>query len=92
VVEDPYGVPLMPSPHRPHGDDPSVRDGYIDGYIRVRDAREHNLQGMNVDIPREVVAVFTGVSGSGRSSPAFGTICAEAQPAASGRSRRTRVG
>lgn len=65
----------MPSPHQPHGDDPSVRDGYI----RVRDAREHNLQGVDVDIPRDVVAVFTGVSGSGKSSLAFGTIYAEAQ-------------
>jgi excinuclease ABC subunit A len=50
-----------------------------DPYIRVRGAREHNLKGVDVDIPRDVVAVFTGVSGSGKSSLAFGTIYAEAQ-------------
>ncbi|MEV2212029.1 excinuclease ABC subunit UvrA [Streptomyces sp. NPDC050997] len=50
-----------------------------DPYIRVRGAREHNLQGVDVDIPRDVLTVFTGVSGSGKSSLAFGTIYAEAQ-------------
>ncbi|OLZ74304.1 ABC transporter [Streptomyces sp. IMTB 2501] len=50
-----------------------------DQYVRVRGAREHNLKGADVDIPRDVLAVFTGVSGSGKSSLAFGTIYAEAQ-------------
>ncbi|MBQ0851819.1 excinuclease ABC subunit UvrA [Streptomyces sp. BH-SS-21] len=50
-----------------------------DPYVRVRGAREHNLQGVDVDIPRDVLVVFTGVSGSGKSSLAFGTIYAEAQ-------------
>ncbi|MEG3627945.1 excinuclease ABC subunit UvrA [Streptomyces poriticola] len=50
-----------------------------DPYVRVRGAREHNLRGVDVDIPRDVVAAFTGVSGSGKSSLAFGTIYAEAQ-------------
>ncbi|MGW0211646.1 ATP-binding cassette domain-containing protein [Streptomyces sp. NPDC003233] len=50
-----------------------------DQYVRVRGAREHNLKGVDVDIPRDVLAVFTGVSGSGKSSLAFGTIYAEAQ-------------
>ncbi|MFE0811498.1 ATP-binding cassette domain-containing protein [Streptomyces sp. NPDC058848] len=50
-----------------------------DPYVRVRGAREHNLKGVDVDIPRDVVAVFTGVSGSGKSSLAFGTVYAEAQ-------------
>ncbi|MEV5878976.1 excinuclease ABC subunit UvrA [Streptomyces sp. NPDC052101] len=50
-----------------------------DPYVRVRGAREHNLKGVDVDIPRDVLAVFTGVSGSGKSSLAFGTIYAEAQ-------------
>ncbi|KUN02939.1 ABC transporter [Streptomyces yokosukanensis] len=50
-----------------------------DQYVRVRGAREHNLRGVDVDIPRDVLAVFTGVSGSGKSSLAFGTIYAEAQ-------------
>ncbi|MFD8814509.1 ATP-binding cassette domain-containing protein [Streptomyces sp. NPDC059627] len=50
-----------------------------DPYVRVRGAREHNLKGVDVDIPRDVLAVFSGVSGSGKSSLAFGTIYAEAQ-------------
>ncbi|MEU5779253.1 excinuclease ABC subunit UvrA [Streptomyces venezuelae] len=50
-----------------------------DPFVRVRGAGEHNLRGVDVDIPRDVLAVFTGVSGSGKSSLAFGTIYAEAQ-------------
>ncbi|WP_445284782.1 ATP-binding cassette domain-containing protein [Streptomyces sp. DSM 118148] len=50
-----------------------------DPCVRVRGAREHNLKGVDVDIPRDVLAVFTGVSGSGKSSLAFGTVYAEAQ-------------
>ncbi|MGW7545006.1 ATP-binding cassette domain-containing protein [Streptomyces sp. NPDC054770] len=50
-----------------------------DPYVRVRGAREHNLKDVDVDIPRDVLAVFSGVSGSGKSSLAFGTIYAEAQ-------------
>ncbi|MFD9286803.1 ABC transporter [Streptomyces sp. NPDC060030] len=50
-----------------------------DPYVRVRGAREHNLRDVDVDIPRDTLAVFTGVSGSGKSSLAFGTIYAEAQ-------------
>ncbi|MGC4193073.1 MAG: excinuclease ABC subunit UvrA [Thermomicrobiales bacterium] len=50
-----------------------------DVMVRVHDAREHNLKHVDVAIPRDRIAVFTGVSGSGKSSLAFGTIFAEAQ-------------
>ncbi|MGB0591493.1 MAG: excinuclease ABC subunit UvrA [Myxococcota bacterium] len=47
--------------------------------IRVRGAREHNLKGVDIDIPRDVLTVITGVSGSGKSSLAFDTLFAEGQ-------------
>ncbi len=48
-------------------------------HISVRGAREHNLKGVNVEIPRDALTVITGLSGSGKSSLAFDTIYAEGQ-------------
>ena len=48
-------------------------------YIRIRGAKEHNLQNIDIDIPRNEMVVFTGLSGSGKSSLAFDTIYAEGQ-------------
>ncbi|EHP89865.1 excinuclease ABC, A subunit, partial [Methylorubrum extorquens DSM 13060] len=49
------------------------------GYVTVKGAREHNLRDVDVEVPRDALVVFTGVSGSGKSSLAFGTLYAEAQ-------------
>lgn len=48
-------------------------------HIKVKGAREHNLKGVDIDLPREKLIVITGLSGSGKSSLAFDTIYAEGQ-------------
>ncbi|MEP7089428.1 MAG: excinuclease ABC subunit UvrA [Nocardioidaceae bacterium] len=69
VPRRPAGQPRRPGPAL------SARDGFI----HVRGAREHNLRDVDVDLPRDAFVVVTGVSGSGKSSLAFGTVYAEAQ-------------
>ena len=49
------------------------------GSIQIRGARENNLKDVSLDIPKRKITVFTGVSGSGKSSLVFGTIAAESQ-------------
>ena len=51
----------------------------IQNYIRIRGARQHNLKNIDLELPRDRLIVFTGVSGSGKSSLAFDTIFAEGQ-------------
>ena len=46
-------------------------------FITIKGAREHNLKNIDVNIPRDSLVVFTGLSGSGKSSLAFDTIYAE---------------
>ncbi|MEY3076835.1 MAG: hypothetical protein RLZZ131_961, partial [Actinomycetota bacterium] len=48
-------------------------------HLIVRGAREHNLKNINLEMPRNALIVFTGLSGSGKSSLAFDTIFAEGQ-------------
>lgn len=73
----------MRPPARPVADtQPSMAPGQagdMHGFVRVRGASEHNLKHIDVDVPRDRMVVFTGVSGSGKSSLAFGTLYAEAQ-------------
>ncbi|MFI1470360.1 ATP-binding cassette domain-containing protein [Streptomyces wuyuanensis] len=65
----------MPADHVPQ--EPTTADGHT--VIQVRGARENNLRNVDLDLPKRRLSVFTGVSGSGKSSLVFGTIAAESQ-------------
>src|SRR5246500_5362376 len=60
-------------------DKPAGRENRDARMISIRGAREHNLKDVTLDIPRDKLVVFTGLSGSGKSSLAFDTIFAEGQ-------------
>lgn len=66
-------------PHSPAGITPGADETSDHGFVRVLDASEHNLRHIDLIAPRHAFVAFTGVSGSGKSSLAFGTIYAEAQ-------------
>jgi excinuclease ABC subunit A len=69
-------MPERSSPRRPHR---PAGAATFSGFVRVRGARENNLRNVDLEVPRDALVVFTGVSGSGKSSLAFGTLFAEAQ-------------
>jgi excinuclease UvrABC ATPase subunit len=69
----------MSTAARTHAPSPAQHAADRHGLIRVHGARENNLRGISVEIPKRRLTVFTGVSGSGKSSLVFSTIAAESQ-------------
>ena len=69
----------MPADDRPARGEQSSPQADAHDVIRVRGARENNLRGVDVDLPKRRLTVFTGVSGSGKSSLVFGTVAAESR-------------
>jgi excinuclease ABC subunit A len=61
------------------GQNPGAISVFMQNKIKIKGAREHNLKNINLEIPRDKMVVFTGLSGSGKSSLAFDTIFAEGQ-------------
>jgi hypothetical protein len=81
TVDAPYYVQFEIGDQRLGLDPDGHARGFADSHdlIRVQGARENNLKDVSVEIPKRRLTVFTGVSGSGKSSLVFGTIAAESQ-------------